>query len=321
MGVCASVDMGSSVTKGAADNGSEEALVSFPSVVVPVEAGHPGAIGVDSGWYAVGTDAMRMQREQNTRPQTGAEYHGSDTQRILVCALLRALGVHKQGGVSKLAMGLPYVLTLDADVMGQMTEFCRTFRWRDSDGTEHVVHPDERYLPAQGSGALIKYLASNRHDEARLVLVVDVGGQTTDCVATELGALVGACSQSVGINVYTYFEWLVARIKAEPYAVQRSWDYHDLMDRVRQQRYLVRGNDGRQQNIERCVVQTRHTWTRALQVAVQGNMGSRWPDVERIVLTGGGAALVDTSVWRGPITVMDGYANVQGQHMALRGEN
>lgn len=322
MGTCVSVDLGSSITKGVINEGEEVGIANFPSIVVPVDQPlRHGCIQVRGQWWVYGGQALLEQRALKTQPQQGAEYHGSLTQRVLTCAALK----HLLGGcfypeVEKLAMGLPYVLVDDAAAMRRMTDFCESFVWSDHDG-EHVVSPKEIYLPAQGSGALIQHLREHPEDRAGLIVVVDIGGQTADCVAQQDGQIVRACSRSINVNVLQFFTMLVAHIQQDAYPIERAWDYHDVMQRLRRRGSVeLRGIDGRKKNIDANIAQVRAAWTDRLHAAVSATLGGRWADVDQLIFTGGGAALVDTKLWHGKITVMDDMANVRGQLMALQGE-
>lgn len=319
-----SSDLGSSFCK--VSNGDSK--VRFPSIV---QGSRPGnGICVGGAWYVVGRDAIDAQLNPRTDPQAIAKYHGSASQLILLCDAMRRMGYDDAHGIELLMLGLPFGMHRDAAVCKRVEQMCQLLSWHqpDFEGEIRVTPRRVRIVP-QGLGTLRLFAEQHpdRAQEGSRIAVADVGGQTTDVINMEVEEggtprFIGGCSRAIGINVLEFYRMLLDDMQDKTrnaYVLKRDYHFHDVMERVRHGRLLFQeGPGGPEHDATDNVARVRRAWTMRLQAAVQEVIGSRWSDLSAMVLTGGGAALVDENTWQGPVVTMGDTANVDGQILIMR---
>lgn len=297
--------------------------VSCDAVVHALQAGedHPRWLGHQDGRYLVGADALGYLRAPTHRPHRERDYHGGERQHIQMCAGLSRLDV--RGHMDTLVVSLPYYYcTLkDADYIGAMKER-RKFTWEDAQGT-HMVSFDEVVVTPQGVGALWLFQRDNPDADLQLAILMDIGSNTTDVVVVRRqpgGAwefIREACTSWQDVCTTRFYDAWVKELEAEPGLAGYPFHYYGLMGRAREGRWSLRHKADAinlRPSFDRVATQSR----RAVLSRLYEFCGSAlWHEADKIVVTGGGAALMSAdhpwSLDDKRILQLDTWANAEGQ--------
>lgn len=298
----------------------------FPSVARALHDPHEYSdivvIG-DTRWV-VGEAARRTHVGQSLAPQLQRGFHGSDNQHAQICFALGRLDV--QGDYDGLVVSLPYGDTQESRVLDKLRA-CKDYVWRDGTGKQHSVHFDAVHVLPQGVGAMVRYEASTQ-ERPESMFLIDVGSCTRDQVAMRYNQergryeYVHAVSRSRrNLNVTDFYNRWLGYIRDIDGLQTLQVGYHDLMD------YAIRGQWSLRWGHDTVDIQgtfkTAQAWfTEAMRVAITDDMGATLERaVERIIVTGGGSALLNLDLWDDPrIATLDVWANVEGQYMEAVGE-
>lgn len=311
-----SVDSGSSWMKGYDGN----RCIHFEAVVQPVDAGTEGAIEVEGESYLVGREALLWQKDADQKPNTDYDYHGGMLQYIQLCELLRQLGL-SSGRQDGLVLSLPYAASTEANTLARIQRH-QVVAWRDARGEHRVIFSGVRVC-AQGVGALREFQRhATRHEELRQVLLVDIGSLTTDIVAvrrqsaTDGWAFVReGCTTWQDISTTVLFETWVDHMNGLPGLGRYPWRYFPLMEKA-MLGDLCWPHMGVRISLTKSFVDARRIFAGELWAKLREWCGTAlWSQLDRILLTGGGAALLGQAQrFDKRAHVMDIWANVVGQY-------
>ena len=313
-----SVDAGSSFFKAA----THSEAIRFASMVHELPAPSRGSLEVEGKHFVCGDIALDRQSKLQAQPHQSADYHGSLTQRVLICEALNRLG---GGDYDALILNLPYFMRDNPEAANRILQQSKTFEW-STQGTRHTAQMGQVKLLPQGRGAIWSHLAQvPDRSQLHLVCAVDIGGHTTDVVTLRPGDKLGQqntvedASHSCAVNVAWFWRQLSARIQETPGhdLLGEHFAFYTVMRAIENGSYALRHKNA-VIDVRRAAEQTKKDFTARLLASVQRIVGEWWGDVDCIVLTGGGAMLVDRQVWDdGRIVVTDSLANVNGQKYLL----
>lgn len=321
-----SIDSGSSYMK--AFDGTHS--VMFEGVVHRLPATAPGAddaLIVDGKRYLVGGAALTYQGNPTQAPCREAGFHGGVKQHVQICRALSAMGI--TGRHDKLVMSLPYLRAREAHCHEAVTRR-RDFVWQDRAGA-HAVSFGRVVVIPQGVGALRLFEREQPQTPLRQVILIDVGSCTTDIVVVRrTGTGVGSkwafvedsCTSWQHISTTVFFSAWARRLGSLEGFADYAWNYYTLMRRA-MDRDLTWQHGARKVDLAPHFEEAVRAFSEGLLAEVRNHCApSLWLECDGIILTGGGASLVELHPWedeRERLITMDTWANARGQYYHARG--
>jgi hypothetical protein len=309
-----SIDSGSSYMK--AFDGT--ARVRFMAIVAEATASaSPGDLRTLGDRYVIGDAALGYFTHEPARINASNDYHGSPRQRIQICEALRRLKA--SGAHSMLTLSLPYDLALDSGLDERLRRDYRKFEW-EADGKPQCVTFDSVKIAPQGLGALCMSSPDLDPNEPQRALIVDIGSYTTDVIAAQRidgswGYVGNLCASWHKHTIGKLFDaWGEEQNKSGERVPDYAWCYFDIMGRA-EQGYFHVPYRGQKIPIKESFDIVAGRFRRALMADLAEHCGPRlWDGLTRIVITGGGAQIMNAEPWGDPrVAVLGAWANVEGQ--------
>jgi hypothetical protein len=284
---------------------------------------YPDEVALQGTRYAVGQTALLASTKHRPDPHLDRGFHGSHEQTIQICYALAQAGA--EGTYDVLCMSLPYADSRIGTLRNRIKTM-RRFQWEDITGGHEVAFNDVMVLP-QGVGALRLWQADSQR-MPEVVTLVDIGSCTLDIVTVQRDprhdtyAYNGDASSSYrDVSVGTFKNTWQSRLRQLDGLQSRTFGYHQLMGMAMQSPLasLQQGHeklDISQEYRQAAVELTEQVYDRA-----RSTTGDLWLGVEQVLLTGGGAQLIDKLAWPDwqRTRVLDIFANVRGQYLAAGG--
>lgn len=327
-----SIDPGSSFTKGYSDRKLES--ISIPSIATALTApdlklhDSNDILWVNENPYLTGWDAQAQQdMDQATDAQSGAGFHGSDLQEVLICATIDEMGFGT-GEEVLLIQSLPFSQTQDRALVEQL-KARRELKWRKGD-IEKSITLSDRIVVAQGVGALVE--AGLQNDSTyRNIILADIGSITLDCpVLTwhqgrKSHTYHNKSHSSRQFNVRKVVGNIIRSLKNLEGLQDRKFGYHDIAEMHQERRYkIVHGATLKNSDEVSPIFEAEmRRFTKDIQNHLRESVGDEmWDRADRIVVAGGGVHWLDKSCWDSAerTTFLDEWSNVKGQYNSFQEE-
>lgn len=319
------LDSGSSFMKAYAG----DQKVRFPAVarVIDDQYDHGDTVAFDGQKYVVGESALQTYTDdwEMLEPATQRGFHGSPEQAAQMCYAMQRLGA--SGNYDVLALSLPYADSQNEDLRN-LLKGQQIYEWKDSHGDDHEVHFDKVMIMPQGVGALCVYEAESV-ERPQTLLLVDIGSCTIDIVALRYNEVTGRylylhdkSTSRRSLSTTEFYKRWYSRIREMDGMQNLRKGYFELMALAQaDERPILLRHGGRMVDITDAYEITRVWFSARLARLLREDMGDKLlDDVETILLTGGGAALVDKHrLDTAQVTVMSVWDNVHGQFSEASG--
>jgi hypothetical protein len=312
-----SVDSGSSWLKafnGASDVTFEAVTHELPETAPPSDS----EVRVDGKRYLVGAEALNWQGTPTHEPDRAAGFHGGRSQHVQICRALSRMGV--EGSQEGLVISLPYARSREPRYLEAIQKRHR-FVWQEPQG-EHSVTFSHIRVVSQGVGALRLFERENPENNLEQALLVDIGSCTTDVVMVRRAGspsrwvfVEELCGSWQNISTVEFFQDWKHRLDSLPGFAGYGWNYFSLMRRAMMGR-LTWPHLGQQVDISPAFSGAVRAFSAALLDRMQSHCGRMlWHELDAVILTGGGAALVAQEPWDDSrVTMLDSWANARGQY-------
>lgn len=326
----ASIDSGSSLLKWFA-GGEKRGL--FPSRAVTVPTDRRGRrpqdeIVFDGETYFAGEAAQSAERTAVRQADLANDFHGSIRQQVQFCHAFDKMQL-QNGTHQTLLTTLPLNLAYDTALVSRIRSDYRSFSWTKA-GENRSVAFDEVIVTAQGAGAWLRWRQKNPTIKPEEVLVCDIGGSTVDiCMVTWRDEIQDwdYHLESDSRNDWNLSTWTTELLsELEQKFKGRTFDFYKVMramlDGLKTKRYIIK-HLGEQHDITEYVNPARDRLTRTIYEMCQKAAGDYWCDLDEVIITGGGGVFLNPSIWMDtsrPPTILDIYANVEGQYSAANDE-
>lgn len=306
-----SVDPGVSFLK--IYNGTQSHTI--PTVVQEIHDPEPHSITVDGRHYLVGKRALLHSNRLDVEPRADGTWHGSDDQYVQLCWGAHVLGM--QGRAALMAFALPYKDQRDQALKARVKQRFKTLRWRPFGGPTCEVTFDEVTVTAQGTGAWLRHSAELTRRPST-VCVADLGSETLDVFLLRLDGAdyqysAGESYRGEEVSISGCIADLMRRMRNRREFQHRTFGHYDLVDRI------VDGTralpvDGDQVSFANELRLASAAYGERVMAQVREAAGQLWDNVEALVLTGGGASLIERAIRLDKRAVItNNEANVIGQ--------
>lgn len=313
-----SIDSGSSFLKYFDGQRADQ----FPAVIerIPEEAPtYPDEIIVSGTRFAVGQTALMATNRHVQDPHIKRGFHGSDEQTVQMCYAFEQLGLN--GDYNNLLVSLPYADHQQDDVRKRVLQR-KVFEWQTGTGIKRHVAFEYVATTPQGVGALL-YHRQQSPGYYDLATLVDIGSCTLDVVTVSHDKRINdyqfnhqASQSNRKVSVATFKSQWIDQIHDIDGLQNRNFGYHQLMAMPIKNnfRLLHRGDSI---DLRSTFENVRFEFTRQVADSVRRITGDLWDSLNAVVLTGGGAQLIDLKAWPDDrIHLLDVFANVRGQYHA-----
>lgn len=296
--------------------------------VVTDDRDYGDTLTVEGVRYVVGASALRTHTDEFSlvTPNVQGGYHGSAAQRAQLCYALQRQGC--QGDFDKLVLSLPYGDAHNAKLCAQLTAR-QDYVWDDHKGVRHSVHFDRVHVMAQGVGALVVLEAQTR-ERPRTRLMADIGACTIDQVPMRYDdekrhyvALPDKGRSRRSLSIMAFYRHWHDLLCEEDGLQDLRRGYFELMDLPMRGDFMLRY--GAQVIDTQPTFAAAQRWfTQRLLSVLAEDLGPRLhAEVDQIVLTGGGAELVDLPGIQelDPRVIrLSVWSNVEGQMIQASGK-
>lgn len=322
-----SVDSGSSFLKIIVGNHIEQ----VPTFVVPASStsvvSYDDEIIVDDKRYYVGETAKNATNKMIEDPAIEAGFHGSEKQKIQMCFAFQLMGI--MGDYETLVVSLPYSDCRD-DVVKNKLKARNIFKWKayiNNEWVDKYVSFKEIKIYPQGIGAL-RLFTSDLKEKPKSVCLVDIGSCTSDIISVQLDRRTNdyiynaQASKSLReISVSDFMRKWAKEIKQAPGMKDRKFSYFELSDMAKHEDFLINILSQPKFNSKPLFQETKKWFTNEIYTHAKEVLGDLWDGIEQVILTSGGAYLIDESTWdcNGRTIKLDEWANVKGQYIAFGG--
>ncbi len=323
-----SVDSGSSYLKITTGNN----LLSIPTNVLQAKetsvVNYDDEIIVNDKKYYVGDTAILATNTFIEDPAIEAGFHGSEKQYIQMCYAFQQTGI--MGEHDLLVVSLPYSDCRDETLKNKL-KARNKFMWKSlvkGELKEKVASFKEVKIYAQGIGALRLYTHNLTH-KPRSVCLIDIGSCTSDIVTVQLDRRTNdytynshASKSLRDISVGDFIKQWAREIKQAPGMKDRKFSYFELTDMIKYNEFEIRLLSQPKFNSKPLFEDTKKWFTQEIYRHAKHTLGDLWDGIDQVILTSGGAHLIDESTWEcaGRTIKMDEWSNVKGQYLAFGGE-
>lgn len=321
-----SIDAGSSQMK--AYNGRK--TIKFPSVLQRLPPSMPAyrdELLVNGRRWLVGDEALR---EHDAEPHDERDFHGGRDQYVYMCYALAQLGA--EGTYDQLVLSVPYGDGYDSELQRTLTRR-KEFSWSQNNKPKAVTFKRVAALP-QGVGAL-RLFQTMTEKRPELVTMVDIGSITVDVVTAQFDPRTGeynyvyrACRSDRALGMAAFKQlWVDKYIHNLRGLQNREIGYHTLMNRAiawvearkkSAEAELFLKHEASRVSIREGYEELCYEFNTRILDLTREVVGALWPDLDKILVTGGGAEILDLEEWPRHTVKLDVWANVKGQYLMFR---
>ena len=266
-------------------------------------------IYIDEVGYLVGEDALINESKVREQPNVQPDFHGSIEQVAIHCGVFRDLQLDRVANVGKLALTVPYSLKTETSVIEKLKSKT-SYQWEQFEGNRLVkksVNFDSVEVIPQGVGAAVRHgLLNNPKYETFGVL--EVGSVTIEAIVfrwsnkRDFHMYNEEVSSSLrNISISQVYSDLRKRLNNVPGLENREFSYFELCEILENKRYNIQmGSTNISESLVRDkVIETMNYFTENLALDAQDQWGKNlWQRLNRLLISGGGAGLVNKGAWR-----------------------
>lgn len=326
-----SVDSGSSFLKIIAGN---ERTLSVPTNILKAsatESANPiysDEIIVNGNKFYVGETAQKATNKLTEDPAIEAGFHGSEKQYIQMCYSFQQMGI--TGDHDLLVISLPYSDCRDDAIKTKLKER-NIFKWKafiNNDWTDKVVTFKEVKIYPQGIGAL-RFYTHKLVDKPKSVCLIDIGSCTSDIITVQIDRRTNdyiynahASKSLREISVSDFMRKWSREIKQVQGMKDRKFSYFELSEMAKYSDFNITVLSQPKFNSQPLFDDTKRWFTQQIYKHAKETLGDLWDGIEQVILTSGGAYLIDETTWEcaGRTIKLDEWSNVKGQYIAFGGE-
>lgn len=296
---------------------SESSVISYDDEII-----------VNGKKYYVGETAKNATNKLIEDPAIEAGFHGGDKQYIQMCYAFQQMGI--MGEHELLVVSLPYSDCRDEAIKTKLKER-NTFKWKafiKGEWIDKVASFKEVKIYPQGIGAL-RFYTHNLSEKPRSVCLIDIGSCTSDIVTVQLDRRTNdytynaQASKSLReISVSDFMRKWSKEIRQAPGMKDRKFSYFELSEMAKHKEFkIIVGSQPKFDSMP--LFEDAKKWfTNEIYKHAKEVLGDLWDGIEQVILTSGGAYLIDESTWdcNGRTIKLDEWSNVKGQYVAFGGE-
>lgn len=322
-----SVDSGSSFLKITTGNN----LLSIPTNVLQAQetsvVNYEDEIVVNDKKYYVGETAILATNKFIEDPAIDAGFHGGENQYIQMCYAFQQMGI--MGEHELLVVSLPYSDCRNETLKNKL-KARNKFVWKSvvkGELKEKLASFKEVKIYPQGIGALRLY-TNNLVHKPRSVCLIDIGSCTSDIIAVQLDRRTNdytynahASKSLREISVGDFIKKWAKDIKQAPGLKERKFSYFELTNMMKYNDFEIRLGSHPKFDAKPLFEDTKKWFTQEIYRHAKETLGDLWDGIEQVILTSGGAHLIDETAWEcaGRTIKMDEWSNVKGQYIGFGG--
>lgn len=321
---CISIDCGSSYTK--FYNGNK--LTEQPTFIYELHAQGkidcPLWVSVDNKAYAYGNTALNYASVKPYHVEYNSDFHGSERQHIMMCGIFETIGINNSYDL--LIRSVPYDHRNNAELREKLSQE-RKFAWKNHLSEDCAVEFAAVRVVAQGVGAHYQYLQTHKNFTGQSICVADIGSCSLDVIVSQrdMSGNYGFSEHCMsrrgeGVSVQWFKNRLVQLITANKKS-HGEYGYHDMMSVVASGNHTLFERSA--VDIAPEIAQVRQEFSRHIRDSIVGMMGlDRYVRLSAVLLTGGGANLIDSSIFNDAqaVEILDAHSTVIGQYNLLAGD-
>lgn len=323
-----SVDSGSSFLKIIAGNHKLSIQTNVLQAAESSVVSYDDEIIVNNKKYYVGETAKNATNKLVEDPAIEAGFHGSEKQYIQMCFAFQQMGV--MGEHDLLVVSLPYSDCKDETLKTKLKER-NLFKWKSyikNEWIDKFASFKEVKIYPQGIGAL-RIFTQGLSEKPKSVCLIDIGSCTSDIITVQLDRRTNdytynahASKSLREISVSDFMRKWSREIKQAPGMKDRKFSYFELSEMAKYNDYNINVLSQPKFNSRPLFEDNKRWFTQEIYRYAKETLGDLWDGVEQVILTSGGAYLIDETTWEcaGRTIKLDEWSNVKGQYVAFGGE-
>lgn len=323
-----SVDSGSSFLKILVGNHKLSVQTNVLQAAESVAVSYKDEIIVNDKKYYVGKTAQNATNKLIEDPAIEAGFHGSEKQYVQMCYAFQQMGV--MGEHDLLVVSLPYSDCRDEKLKTKLKER-NLFKWKSylkDELVDKFASFKEVKIYPQGIGAL-RIFTQGLSEKPKSVCLIDIGSCTSDIITVQLDRRTNdytynahASKSLREISVSDFMRKWSREIKQAPGMKDRKFSYFELSEMIEYSDFNINVLSQPKFNSKPLFEDTKRWFTQEIYKHAKETLGDLWDGIEQVILTSGGAYLIDETTWEcaGRTIKLDEWSNVKGQYIAFGGE-